>query len=548
MSVALGRAMALALCVLLSAVARGGVIGAGDAGHGWIAGIPDGMDRYAVFHLGPRSPLGGQRGSSPGSIQRVETTLIPPIAIAAWGDRVTLVFERESAGTSEGESDGQRLAVRSLAVYPGPHRRSWVPIPPDRLAVEEALPVGRDALLGLCGSAAGEVALVAEVTREDGPIVLGLRVLTEGGWIRADLPSAEDRMAANAPPTFERSRLVQTESGPALFVVAEDGRVGLWRGQIGVQRQTIEPEEGPVEVVWSASALWRYEPLRGFGDELEAELGPVEFMDGRLLVFVRSGSDWVIRSISGQSAAVLATIEGAPLAIGCAPLRDVSALAIAWAVEPSPAAEEPVLEVQLVEVSSASGLVLHEGPPRLGGLMTRTELSTLALGLLFATAVMLGLLVGGPVKSAWTIPQSVVLADHTPRVIAMLLDVLLAGLISSAALGVPFASAFAIDAIAREGGGEWGLFWTLGIGWSIATVSEAAWGRSPGKIATGLGVTRVGETLAKPTLWQSALRNACAWFAPQLAIFALLDPERRHRGDEASGCVVVQPRPVEDAG
>ena len=537
----MSRALATVLCaLLLAAVARAGVIGSGDGGHGWIAGIPDGMNGYAVFHLGPRSSLGGQRGSSVGSIQRLETTRVPPIAMASWGDRVTMIFENDTAGGS--------LPVRSLAAYPGPHRRSWVPIPPDRLAVEETLPITREALLGLCGSPAGEVALVAEVARDDGPVVLGLRVLSEGGWIAAQLPSADDRVAANAPPTFERSRLVQTESGPGLFVVAEDGRVGLWRGHIEIERQTLEQEAGQPQVVWSARASWRYKPLHGFGDELDAELGPVEFIGGRLIMFVRSGKDWVVRSISEQSATVLATLEDVPAEIACAPLRDVGTLAVAWAIPPPPASAEPTLEIQLVELSAASGLVLHEGPPRLGGMMTRRELATLAMGLLFATAVMLGLLVGGPVKAAWTIPQSVVLADHAPRAIAMLLDVVLAGLVCSFVLGVPFASAFAIDAIAREGGGEWGLFWTLGIGWAIGTASETAWGRSPGKIATGIGVTRVGEALAKPTLWQSAVRNACAWFAPQLAIFALLDSERRHRGDEASGCVIVQPRAAEDGG
>lgn len=550
---------ALVLCgwmclLLLVPGARAGVVGAGDAGHGWVLGIPDGLDRSTIFHLPPRATLGVSRGAPPGTIRRAGTTREAPIAIAATGNRLLMIFEPEG--------DEPASPVRSLAVYPGPNRHSWIETPPGRLRVERSLPIAADRVLGLAGGPAGETALVLEQAptedEPDLPAIIGMRLLTRDGWISVPLPTAEDRAAANAPATFERSRLLDTPDGPALLVIAGDGRIGVWRGELSSQRTLVEDQDGGTEAVWTASTVWRYEALAAAGDEPDAQFGPVLWQMGRLILFVREQGRWLIRSHSDQSVVTLARLPGGvPEQIAAAPLRDTGTLAVVWSLPAPPSAmtEGTVgprsraagdIRVNMLELSVATGAIIRDGPPRVGGLMTRSELSTLALALLVITGVMLLLLIGGPQRKEWTVPPGFALAPHPPRVMAFLIDAMLAALISASILGIPFASAFAIDAVAQDGGGEWGLLWTLGIAWTIGTVSETLTGRSPGKIVMGLGVTRVDGVLAKPSLGQSAIRNACVWLAPQLAIFALLDQERRHRGDEASGIVVVQAIEPED--
>ena len=79
-------------------------------------------------------------------------------------------------------------------------------------------------------------------------------------------------------------------------------------------------------------------------------------------------------------------------------------------------------------------------------------------------------------------------------------------------------------------------------------VSEWLFGRTPGKLMTGCAVigARPHPETGMPMglgLSRAMVRNMLKWLAPLVAIVGLLDPSRRHRGDQWSGSVVVERLP-----
>jgi uncharacterized RDD family membrane protein YckC len=101
-------------------------------------------------------------------------------ALAAWGDRIHLVFAPRGPGADR--------EVLALAVVRHPVSGTWFPVPLDRLEVEPSLPPWGRAV-ACAGTAEGPVALLVDERRA------ALLRLEAGGWSPIPLPDAAAEVA-----------------------------------------------------------------------------------------------------------------------------------------------------------------------------------------------------------------------------------------------------------------------------------------------------------------------------------------------------------------
>src|SRR5947207_169451 len=151
--------------------------------------------------------------------------------------------------------------------------------------------------------------------------------------------------------------------------------------------------------------------------------------------------------------------------------------------------------------------------------------------------------------SPLSLPKGVVLAEPGRRIVAGLIDLAVAALITSrmarsAGLEVLTSSSFLRDPAGLET-----VLLLIGIGIVHSTLGEWLFGRSIGKSLAGCEVVRpryekgpdgeVNIVLERPSLWRAALRNLVRWLIPPLALSGMSGMDHRHRGDTAAGTAVV---------
>lgn len=530
--------------------------------HGWLA-LPQARGSGALLaHLPPRRALPGGFAAAPDGTIRVATLLEElPEALAAFDNGVAMIFSRQPG------PDGPQRRVLAISARSTGIEGGWSYGGRGRL---ESLPTLRHAgeLLGAAGTAQGPIALLA------GEAGAELWWCVEGRWVQVPMPegSADARRVLLGP----------WGPGVALGVVGGEASA-VW---LGTLKPLATPIVGPPsrvggraatgtmvsaswdrrDVVWPAIAdepVW-LAVVRGV--PVLAQAGPESPQRGIDLWRLEGPNPRLIRELRIDADRFAA--------IG---LEDPGRLAVVWlesppqaepstVAQPRPAiplaprsSEQPrppsgplidAARMRVAEVSALTGEVLYQGPVRAGGPVSGMELKVVAVVLVAALAMVLLLVMrpgdqGPPIH----LPRGVALAEPGARILAGLIDLVVVAMGASLATGVSVGRMFSVLAWMTEPGALEGLVIMLGSGVVYGTVLEGLTGRTVGKALCGCRVVRavmvrgsdntLTPALARPGLARSLVRNVVRWMLPPMAFVGMSSAEGRHRGDLASGTVVV---------
>jgi hypothetical protein len=347
-----------------------------------------------------------------------------------------------------------------------------------------------------------------------------------------------------------------------MLVVVDGQRGSVWSGQFDREpaRALDEEAEAAVRMSW----VWSPLSFAGGAGSMAPIAGPPVVSSGGQLAFITRDSGTpglAVASLSAAAPRVLAKVSpGQDFAM--VPLDQVGRLALVWQESegPAPSSTDPSVGVRraasnfktkVIELSASTGHVLFEGPARVGGPVSSQELKLLAIALVGVMIVVVAVILRPDAGSAGiSLPRGYALAEPGRRVVAGVVDVLLATLVVSAVMRVSVLELLSIDVLARGSGGLGALLLIVGVGFAHTTLGDWLVGRSIGKVATGCLVVRPGVTrtdpggevtpvLSRPTLWRAAVRNLVCWLLPPVAMWGMGAADHRHRGDIASGLIVV---------
>lgn|GEM_PF-1885041 len=502
--------------------------GAGRGFHAWVLAPASDGQGSAVVHLPPRHAAGAISGS--GRLARRLTDR--PDALAAGRDRLFLI---EPLARREGQ---WRRPVRAMVPTPTPTPGVWGYEPAGRFEVFPHL--RRDAAL-LGAAAAGDTLVL--LLDEQPPALVALHA---NAWHDlGDWPTDLDPSRARA------IRLIDAPGELGLLARDEDGRVRAWRGHVhrvapadAESADDAGPAPAPVRIEWTEDAT----DVRALGDvfTFAVSAGPGAWAslapDGRLRV-AGPGFDADLgeaRTLMGEDDAGLARERGADgwpggLAIVGSPAR--------VAVVRLDGRESAAGRLRIDERALASGVRMHAGPLLGGSPVTGQDLRTLLVVLVGVLVVVLLMISrGGADSGVAALPPWAAMAEPGRRAVASAIDLVLAGMVSAWSTGSTLGETVLLGGLGKPGG-EWPILVMLFAGFCLGTCMERLTGRSLGKAITGAAVISVDPKSRRygrpPGLAACAVRNAVKWFVPPVAVLAMVDPSRRHRGDVLARAGVV---------
>lgn len=464
--------------------------------HGWvIIGRPD-ADGVLLVHLPPRR--GSAHGETAGTARRSRMLESRPIAMAAHGRELVMVFE------------GEPRRVLSIHAVPSALDGIWQDIPAGRMTPLPPLPADGE----LAGLALPEGKPAALIRLTDGWRLLEL---IGGGW--TDRP---------VPPDFTS---VATDADVALFAEA---------GSLSIVRSGTEPA---VFTRPDPDSDWTQHRLA-----IPAASRPLGLIRGEVLVAVPAGPDsqgleLVLAGAGGASR--LAEIglpdsvgDGGP---GLAVIPDESGrLAMVWMARD----EEGGVASMVRELSLSTGRVLYDGPVSRVLPVSPEEFRLMAAGLIVVMVVSLFVVLRpGGEGGAIVLPAGTALAFPGQRFSATVLDVAVCALIVSFVFGVPFTEIVTGAVLVTPGEGWVTIPAVFAVGAVYGTVMDRLAAGTIGKLILGCRVLRA--TVGPPGRgrrlgWGAAfVRNIVKWTLPPVAALAMMDGSGRHRGDVAAGAVVV---------
>lgn len=498
------------------------------ASHAW-AVMPTSDGRgYVLVHLPPRVASDGHVGAAAGSIRSGFRLDEAPEAMAAFGDRVYLLFRPKPRGDEQHIS---QRAVFSQSVRRFAQSELWVDDPAGRL---ETLPAILDA-----------GALLAAAADERGPIVLvekagsiGLLMLDGETWKPVPLPTEVQASlrGRNGPAAL-------AVEGPSVWIAA---RVGGEFFTASVTSAALRSETA----TWDVSST-RVEGL--------AELP----LDHQVVLAL---GRWVVATNTDSARVSLSVINGSTLSQLCSfnvpnPVRTVTALPGAgrWIVistsgnSPRDAASAFAQDspTRVIEVSLLTGEVFYDDRIHAASPLGTNEFRFLAVVLMLAMAMVLVLVLRGQ-PDAVHLPEGVALAEPVRRIVAGVLDIALVSLLLPRFVGHGLFDLF--DPQVWISGDAVRLLIALAVGGTVVgSVGEWLFGRSPGKLMTDCEVISIAKPadapaenqqpgvieVARPSLPACVIRNAVKWFLSPVALLALMDDTGRHRGDQIARAAVV---------
>ncbi len=501
------RALLILLLVLAAGLARAQMPGAAAtdiASHGWVVVQVPGEQSATLAHLPPRSPTQFAEPAPSGRMRAVASMTELPTHLAADGASVYLLFSPGNTGDRQ---------IMSLGVRPTGVRDLWVREPESRLVLAGTLEGAQDVL----GFAVHEGRLHALVKMDDGAI--GLMARAGSVWDPTPLPE------------------VQTESAEFSLYASERG----------------------LHLVAQNGSDWRLK-THSLGEWSERSILLPEETDGLRIVGVWRGELIVLGKQRGR-AAVWALGEGEPMLLGTmdpvgeqaasAVLHSSGRLVMAWSV-PGEVTEEtgsglpaggevsnPVRRI--LEFSLIEGRILYAGPANVTSPVSPNEFRVLAFSLMLMMAVVL-LVVLRPqaVQGEIALPLGLAIAGPGRRLMASAIDGLIGVLVVARALDLAVVDVLGPLALPVTGSLDVGpLAVALMVNIAHCSSSEAFFGRSVGKMMTGLIVARVDRPahglppgqFRPPVFWRSLVRNLIKWVLPPVAMMALTEQSGRHRGD-----------------
>ena len=537
--------------------------------HAWIV-TPDSDGRVSlVWHVPPR---GGRLflGSSPGTVRLAADIPAVPVAVAAVGERLYLAFEERKA-----MPDGSPRQVLSLDAVPAGEiagEVTWVTRPAGRLDAAASLR-GDGRLVDLSGGGSLHALMHGLRDHDADPTRVSLLAMVNAQWREVTLPAElveqsrrgtqrqGNRVSLDSP-----WRLVSMPSGVAVATLA-DGELLIWTATRAAERAAASAGDGeaaaggPLPASWYA---WRFQrvatPLtdtatmpRLLSDghevlalEISADGGCRVWSRG---VFAQEGVAWRLVLEQRFEAARVGEVVAVGMAgVASGDLVSPGLLAVTTG-EPAGASKALGGGRMLVELSPASGSLLSVGPlaPRHPVSAADYRLMGVLLLLVLGTVIVFLARPPGFEATPVTLPRQTCLADPLRRLVAGGIDLFIACVIGTAAWGLPVRVLVAAEW--WGGGGSMTVLATILVLLIVqGGVSEWLFGRTPGKLMAGCAVigARPHPETGLPmglSLARAMVRNMLKWLAPLVALVGLLDPSRRHRGDQWSGSVVVERLP-----
>ena len=525
------------------------------ATHGWFVTV-DPQGQAVLAHVPPRRRSGadGQlRGTGDGVVHKAIGLDAEPRALAAWDDRVYLVFNAGAGGSR---------AVGSLSARPTPVRDRWRYEPDGRLAVEPSL-TGAGDLVGFAASAMGVGAMIVDATPGGAPY-RRFFVLDGRAWREVDLPKA-----LRSPVAGDTAWLISTGDGLGVFRRLGDGSAELW-----VASKATEPPRGSIASRSPGGELFGDSGGAGGQDppltlvwtrrELAADRGLPAMPHGGALVFmsgervyasvVNGGGGLDVFAVTPGTSVRVGKIEKVGPMVGVVGMDTPSRLVAAWFVPEVPGGTrrgEPgkaEARVEVRELSLVDGRTEFSGPMKGDTPLSPREVQWLALGLVVLMgAVLLVVLRSDPSEDAYTIPPRTSLAPSGRRMVAGVIDLLTAGVVAARLLGIAIPELGDPEFVVSERSLIFaGVMVVSGL--VLGVMGEVLIGRSIGKLLTGCEVVdvRVTGSISHPQFWQALVRNVIKWVLAPAAMLGLMDAQGRHRGDSMSRTAVVVEEPDED--
>ncbi len=538
--------------------------------HAWIV-TPDVDGRVSlVWHVPPR---GGRLflGSPPGAVRLAADIPAIPVAAAAVGERLYLVFEERKA-----MPDGSPRQVLSLDAVPAGElggEINWVTRPAGRLDAAASLR-GDGRLIDFAGGRMLHALMHGLRDLEADPTRVYLVAMVDAQWREVMLPPdlveqsrrgtqrQGNRVSLEAP-----WRLVSLPDGVAVATL-EGNELMVWTStRIREEATSIEAGDAPAGSP-RVACEWRMKRLSH--PLANTTRMPRLLADGHhLLAFdAGEGGRWRVWRFDLDAASperarweVACDVVAAPADVGSALASGMAGVASGDLVAPSvlvvasgPEASGSQARIlgsgrMLGELSLASGSVLSLAPLAPRNPVSAADYRLMGVLLLIVLGTVIVFLARPPGFEATpvTLPRQTCLADPLRRVVAGAIDLLIACVIGTAAWGLP------VRVLATAewwgGGGSMTVLATvLALLVVQGGVCEWLFGRTPGKLMAGCAVigARPHAETGMPMglgLSRAMVRNMLKWLAPLVAIVGLLDPSRRHRGDQWSGSVVIERLP-----
>lgn len=470
--------------------------------------MPDHVDRIdagaCVLVHGP--PRTGTNAASVGFVQFARTFDEWPAAIAAWENTVYLAFQQPGPrGTTE-------VRVRSLDTYP--RGLAWDYRPLNRLEAYPALVCTGEVI----GAAAHDDAVVLLRRHSDGRHAVD--VLSGDEWTTID------------PPAEATGRWFVWGTSEAVCLGRhEDSVVHAWRLE----------RDRPGGPGWVADGAF--------------EAGPVES------IFAVGETIAAVAIEHGQATVWTLLREVQPLRVGVMPMQPATTLMPMFAQGPrlvslhwtrermaGGSGDYPIVKVR--ELSLGTGVVLFDGPVPRTGILSAGDFRLLAMMLV---ALLIGVLVivlkGDLDQDAVPLPPDTAMAGPGRRLLATLIDLAIVTHLTALLYGVKASEVLSMTVILQPGGAWSSIPATFIMGAAFGTLSEWAFGRTPGKFLLGCRVIRVGVGDRTRLGFAGCLiRNTIKWIMPPVAALAALDENSRHRGDQlARAAVVIDLEPEQSA-
>ncbi len=464
--------------------------------HGWvILGGPG--EGVLLVHLPPRQ--GGVGGGVEGQARRVRALEHAPLAIAARGREVFMVF------------GGSPRRVLSVSAVPTPIPGIWRDEPVDRLSPNPPIPDEGEVM----GLAAGPSGLACLLGAESGPRLLELR---GEHWVEAELPE----IGGDGP---FRGTLLGDEAGLVLVCFGGEASRSWWRDASGVWR--------------AGSAAW------------PGDATPAGMVRGRVVLLLGDGDG---DGGAGRGVALLgpdrlervgeielpALAEGTGRAAAVAIADASGRLSVLWALGGGDG--EGGGGHQIREVSLSTGRVLYEGPVERVLPVSAQEFRLVAALLVVVLVVSL-FVVLRPIddRAPVDLPEGWALASPGRRLAAAVLDAALCAIPVASVFGVGVVDVLTGGVVLAPGNRWCAIPGLQGLGLVYGTVAESVFGTTAGKLLLGCRVARAAGVGGPRRVGAGAafVRNLVKWALPPVAALALLETSGRHRGDLLARAVVL---------
>jgi len=463
-----------------TALASDRMIGAGGGDHAWLAVEQSWREDggHQLYHAAVGSPEG--------SLTRVMTLPEKPLAMAAHNDQLVIFYPARS--TPDGGSVRRVRSVSVGARGPGGVYRYR---PLGRGRAEPAL-TGSGVLIGAASTPDGVAALLRPTSRR-GPG--RLMVLAEGEWRERELPE------------------------------------GLETGEEWV----FGPAPGGA-VLASESGSWVLDSASGWR---EAALG--DHPEGWELV--AAGGHLVLGKWTRESGLMLSVVQSGrvfPLAELAAVPEDHAVMGLGETIVAYWFDAEETLRLRSAAVSVNTGDPLYEGFAGSPGPLKQQDVQFIALvaGSVLLIVILFVLRPEGDLQREPVLPEGSALAEPMSRFFGALVDALPAAAVSALVWDVPVWAALSPGLAIEESAGLNPIFLTAAIYFAHSTLGEWLFGRSLGKMVTGLRTVDVAGR-SRVRLKQALMRNLFKAVFPPLTMLLLLDPWRRHPADQVAGTLVV---------